>query len=182
MGTDKIHRHFALLAEIEELGNPFIFRRRRAAHLELIVHLLYRLHAEAVELEVVSLRASPERRQIRFVPHLEKPGTDFVDSVSLDPVGYEPGDKLRPLRIVFGWRHIRAVMENCFATGRQRRGHEAQLDKRLHPDRQQEIANLVRVEEREKQVILLVHESSHVVAQDVVETHMAKTELLMALC
>jgi hypothetical protein len=42
-------------------------------------------------------------------------------------------------------------------------------------------ADLIGVEERVEQLVALVHESSHVIAEDVVEADMAKAKLLMAL-
>src|SRR5665213_3816022 len=129
-------------AKSEELRNPFVLRRRRAADSQSLIHLLYRLHRKTVEFEVIRLRACPERFEIGFIPHLEKPHADFVDAVTLDPMPYQLADELGPLGVILGRRHISAVMEYGLAAGRERRGHEAQLDERLHPDREKAVCLL----------------------------------------
>ena len=72
-------------------------------------------------------------------------------------------------------------MEDGLVAGRQGRWHEAQLNERLHPDRKKEVADLIGVEERVEQLVLLVHERAHFIAQQPVKAGVAKAEQGAAL-
>nr|WP_323498966.1 hypothetical protein [Variovorax sp. LG9.2] len=69
---------------------------------------------------------------------------------------------------------------------RQGRRHEAQFDKGLYPDRQQEVADLVGVEERVEQFVALAHERANFITPQPVkagvpkaEQHSARAQLLL---
>ena len=47
---------------------------------------LDRLGGVTIELEVIALRAVPERSQVRFVPYFEEPLAYFTPTVALDAV------------------------------------------------------------------------------------------------
>src|SRR5687768_5673946 len=80
-------------AELEKFFNPSIAGRRRSADFERLVDPLNRLRGYPIQPEVILLSAGPERFQIGLVPHLEEPGPDFLDAVSIDPVPYQPANQ-----------------------------------------------------------------------------------------
>ncbi len=81
--------------------------------------------------------------------------------------------------VVFGRRHVGAVVEDDRVARSERCRHETQFHEGLHADRQEEVTDLIRVEERVKQVVALIHERAHVVAQQAVEAHVPEAEFLM---
>jgi hypothetical protein len=72
-------------------------------------------------------------------------------------------------------------MEHSLAAGGECRRHETQFDERFHPDRQEEITDLIGVEERVEQQVPFIYERPHIVAQQPVKASMEKAKLLMAL-
>ena len=123
--------------------------------------------------------ARPEGRQVRLVPDLEEPLPHFVEAVTVDPMLHELADEHRPLRGIARRRDVGAVMKDDLLAGRQRSRHEAQLDERLHADREQVVENLVGIEERIEQLAALIDQRAHVVRKDAVKPHMLHSEFGM---
>lgn len=88
-------------------------------------------------------------------------------------------DQHRPLREVPGRTHIGAIVKDRLVAGRQRRRHEAQLNERLHANGQQEIKNLVGIEKGIEQLVALVDQRAHVIAENAVKTHVFHAEFVV---
>ncbi len=181
MRADEISWQAVGAAEIQEILDPGVVGRRRAADLQKRIDAFDGFRRIAIQLEIVALFAAAERRQVRFVPDLEEPGSNFLQAIAVHPVLHQLSDQDRPLPVVFGSRDVGVVMKNRLIARGQYCRHEAQLDERFHADGQQEIENLVGVEERIEQGVALTDERSHVVAQDAVEPHMFHAEFVMRL-
>jgi hypothetical protein len=134
LGAHKIDGHVAPLAELEKLFNPSVARRRRSADSQRRVDLLDGVRRDPVQLEVVLLGARP------------RPLRHFQEAVPPDPMGRERGDQTQPLFVILGRCDVAAVMEDGLRSGRERRGHEIQLDERPHANRQKEVDDLIGVE------------------------------------
>ena len=173
----EVDRDLARLAEREELFNPSVACRRRSAYFQRRVDVLDGAGGDAIQLEVVVPGAAPECLQIRFVPHFEEPRCHFLDAVALDPMRHERVDQGRPLRVIPRGRHVAAVSEDGLGSGRERRGHEAQLDEWPHANREQEIDDLVGVEERIPERVVMVDDRSEIIRQQPVKAHVAKSQL-----
>jgi hypothetical protein len=75
---------------------------------------------------------------------------------------------------------IAAVPEDGGVSRRQRFGHEGEFDKRPHPNREEEVDNLIGVEEGIEKLFFLADERAHVVGEERMKAHMPKSEFVVA--
>ena len=70
-------------------------------------------------------------------------------------------------------------MKNCLTARGERFRHEAQLDERFHPDREEKIKNLIAVKEGEEPFVVLADQGIHRMRKQAVETHIPEAEFAM---
>ncbi len=180
MGGDEIGGQPFPLAEVEELGDPRVLRRRRPAYPEPRVDSFDGLHGVPVELEVVRLGPGPEVMEVGLVPALEEPLAHLARAVAVDPVADELLDQRPPLPVVPGRRDVSLVAEYGVAARGERLGHEGELDEGPHSVGEQEVHVAVGVEELIEELLVLADQRPHQVREDAVEAHVAEAELPVA--
>ncbi len=163
MCADKICGHVVAFTEAHELFDPFTLRCWRSSNFERRRDVLDRFSRVAIKLEVLALSSGPEHLEIRFIPDFKQPFANFPLAVSHDAVRHQTLNQFRPFFIVLRRRHVGLIAKHCPRAGSQRIRHEAQLDKRLHPDRKQEVEDLLDVEEGVEDPVLLTTYRSEVV-------------------
>jgi len=71
-------------------------------------------------------------------------------------------------------------VEDGRGSGRERGRHEAQFDERPHANRQEEIDDLIGVEERVQELVVVFDDRSDIVRQQPVKPHVAKSQFSVA--
>src|SRR5688572_32885900 len=94
MRRDEIRGHLVAIAEVDEVFDPFAFRRRWSPDSQRGVDLFNRFDGVAIQLEVVALCRDPEPAQVRFVPDFKEPLNYFVNAVALDAMCHNRLDQL----------------------------------------------------------------------------------------
>src|SRR5450432_3690626 len=129
MRRDEVEWHTSLGSVRSQRLNPFAGRGRRTADAQAVINTLDRARRFVVEAQVLVLTARPEHDEIRLVPHLERPGLDLVDAVTIDEVRSQRPHDVVPLGPIAGWRDDALVTEHGLGRiARDGSGHERQLD------------------------------------------------------
>ena len=104
-----------------------------------------------------------------------------MNAISIYPVSHEALDECRPLPVVARWCHIATVLEDRRPARCQGLGHEAELDERLHPNRQQEVEDAVGVQERVEQPSSSPDERAHIIGKQAVEPYVSEAQRFVTL-
>ena len=67
-------------------------------------------------------------------------------------------------------------MEDGLGSGRERCGHETQFDERPHANRQEEVDDLIGVEKRVQERVVVFDDRSDIIRQQPVKAHVAKSQ------
>ena len=109
------------------------------------------------------------------------PGAHLGETEVVNQMRHEAADQPRPLRPIFWRSDIAAVIENRLRAAGKARGHEAQLDERLHALSDKELIDLggvLEVKLRTVGLLTVVHDTD-VFAKNAVETDAAKTDFFL---
>jgi hypothetical protein len=179
MRGDEIAGQLLAPAKGDKIGDPFVVGGGRTTDPQFRVDRLDRRRTVPVQLEVIGLRAGPERGKVRLVPDLEEPLPHLVDAVTRDPVVDELADQRVPVGQLFRRRDIAAIAEHGLVSRGKRARHETQFDEWPHADLAQEIHDQIGVVEAVAQLVFLVQQGGHVVVEQGVEAHVTDAEFLM---
>src|ERR1700731_797089 len=129
--------------------DPRGLRRGRTADPQTGIHALDGSGSMVIEFPVRGLPGIPcPEIQIGFVPDLEVPLCDFIDTVAIDQMLSKYGNEVAPFIPVLWRRNVRLVPEAMQSVlSRQLLRHEAELDKRLHAVGQETVINLIDIGE-----------------------------------
>ena len=134
VSAHEIDGHVTPLAEVEEFFDPLVLRRRGPAYRNFRMDVLERPRGRSVKLEILLASSPPEGAEVRFVPYLEWPGRDFLCSVASYGTRHQLVDEFRPCVVAFRRSDVRPIVKNRRRSGRERFGHETELDEGLHSD------------------------------------------------
>ena len=141
---------------------------------------LHRGRADVVQPEVLVEGAGPEHVEVRLVPDLEAPAADLVAPVALDEMRGEVADELTPTIPVLRRRHDGAVVEHGLVRVQgEIAGHEADLDDRPQPERQDPVVDAVDASEVVDRLTVDLAVDTEVVVEDGVGAHGAHAELVV---
>ena len=184
---DEVDRHVTVGDEVRERLPPLVVRAAadgRPTDLEVRVDVLDRARRLLVEAEVrLLVGVLPEDREVRLVPHLDRPAAHLLDAVAVDLVAQQRLDEGGPLAVVPRRRDVALPPEDRLVAGRELRRHEPELEERPDADREEEVVHLVDVRERVPGVRRAVDgvgaQHAHVVREQTVPADVPEADLLL---